>query len=247
MTNRINLLVGMLAGILLAVIVAAMAIMVMERPVQAQTDATAGTRHVTVVGHGEIKGTPDTATVEIGVETKASTTSEALDKNNTQVEKVIEKLTELGIEEKDIQTTRFNIQARYDNDGREIEGYTVSNIVMVTIRNLNQTGALLDEVVDVGANRVYGISFRVEEPDALIDQARDEALADARAKAEQLAQGSNANLGEVLVITENIGQPGPVPMVERAMPAAESLQSDVPIQTGEQTFNAQVQVSFALE
>jgi hypothetical protein len=124
----------------------------------------------------------------------------------------------------------------------------VSNTVTVTIRNLDQAGTLLDEVVQVGANRIYGINFRVDEPDDLISQARDEAIAQAREKAEQLAQQSGASVGEVLVITENIGEQPPIPRgYGGAMPAAEQAASDVPVQGGEQSFSASVQVTFALE
>jgi hypothetical protein len=248
MTDRIVLFIGALSGILLIALVAGVTSIVMGSPVQAQSTGVSNARQVTVVGNGEATGTPDTARVEIGVETSAPTTGEALQRNNEQVEAVINRLKDLGVAESDIQTSNFNMYAQYNDEGRQITGYNVSNTVSVTIRNLDQTGSLLDEVVQVGANRIYGISFRVDDPTALMEQARDEAIANARQKAERLAQQSGASLGEVLVITENIGSaPGPMPLGRGGgMPAAEQAAADVPVEAGEQRFNTNVQVTYEL-
>ncbi|MFP4438162.1 MAG: SIMPL domain-containing protein [Chloroflexaceae bacterium] len=213
---------------------------------QAQPAGVTGARQVTVVGRGEAKGTPDTGYVQIGVETEANTTEEALEQNNAQVAAIIEKIKQLGVAEEDIQTSNFSINTRYDNDGRRVVGYQVSNIVSVTIRNLEQTGTLLDQVVQVGANRVYGINFGVDDPSELLAQARDKAVADARSKAEQLAQASSASVGQVLVITENVGSQSPIPMPMRSEIAEEDAAA-VPIQTGRQTVSTQVQVTFELQ
>jgi hypothetical protein len=247
MTRSTQAIIGILSGaVLIAVLVlGAMMGLSLTQPAQAQNTGVAGMRQATVIGNGEVRGKPDTAHVQIGVETNAVTTQAALDQNNAQVAAIIAKLTELGVGEDDIQTTNFNIYATYDNEGRQVTGYNVSNTVAFTIRDLEQTGTLLDQVVREGANRIYGISFSVDDPSALLEQARGEAMDNARAKAEQLAQGSNAALGQVLVITENIGSLPPVmPLAERAAIAED--QAQVPIQAGEQTFQVQVQVTFEL-
>lgn len=246
-TNRSALFLGALAGVILIALVAGITSLVMGSPVQAQSAGVTNMRQVTVVGTGEISGTPDTARVEIGVEVTAATTSEAISQNNAQVAAVINKLKELGIADADIQTSNFNMYANYDENGREIVGYNVSNMVSVTIRNLEQAGTLLDQVVQVGANRIYGVTFSVDDPTALIAQSRDRAIENARAKAEQMAQLSGASLGEVLVITENLGsEPIPMPYGKGGgMPAAEQAAS-VPVQAGEQSFMANVQVTYEL-
>ncbi len=245
METRLITIFGVLISVLLIAILAVVVNMTVSGPVQAQpTGGTIG-RQVTVVGQGEVTGVPDTAYVQIGVETEAATTNEALAQNNTNTQAIIDKLLELGVAEKDIQTSNFSINPRYDNDGRVITGYVVNNMVAVTIRDLNQAGSLLDQVVQVGANRVYGINFGVDDPTALLDQAREKAVANARTRAEQLATASGNSLGEVIVISENIGST-PVPMpLGRGM--AEDMAASVPIQTGEQTFSAQVQITFALQ
>lgn len=243
MQNRMLTILGALIGVLLVAILAVVTSIAVTGPAQAQSPGVTSARQVTVIGQGEAKGTPDTAYVQIGVETEANTTQVALEQNNAQVTAIISRLKELGVADRDIQTSNFSINPRYDNEGRQVTGYQVSNMVAVTIRNLEQTGALLDQVVEVGANRVYGISFGIDNQTELLAQARNAAIADARARAEQLAQVSGNTLGEVLVITENIGSSvQPLPMRSGIAEDAAA----VPIQTGEQTVGAQVQVTFEL-
>lgn len=250
METRTTTLIGAVGGALLAVVVAAGAFAggALMRPAaaQAQTAAAPTLRQVTVVGSGEFRVAPDMATVQIGVETTAPTTKEALAKNTAQAQTVIDAIKQLGVADKDIQTSGFNIYATYDNEGRSITGYTVSNTVAVTIRNLARAGELLDQVVETGANRVYGISFGVSDPKAAQAQARAAAVADARAKADQLAKSSGTTLGPVLVITENLGAAVPVPMPMMADARAEAG-APVPVQAGEQTVTAQIQITYELK
>jgi hypothetical protein len=250
MQNRMLTIFGAVITLLLIAILVIVAGQSLTGAAQAQPAGVTGARQVTVVGRGEAQGTPDTAYVQIGVETEADTTEEALEQNNTQVAAMIEKIKQLGVAEEDIQTSNFSINTRYDNDGRRVVGYQVSNIVSVTIRNLEQieeqTGTLLDQVVQVGANRVYGINFGVDDPSELLAQARDKAVADARTRAEQLAQASGASVGRVLVITENVGSQSPIPMPMRSEIAEEDAAA-VPIQTGQQTVSTRVQVTFELQ
>jgi uncharacterized protein YggE len=116
--------------------------------------------------------------------------------------------------------------------------------VSVTIRDLAKAGTLLDQVVQAGANSISSISFSVDDPKALLNQARDQAMQDARARADQLAKGGSAAVGDVLVITENIGSAPPVPLRMAAPEAADS--KAVPVQPGEQSFTIDVQVTFQL-
>lgn len=241
-------IVGILAGILLIAVLAlgGLAGFALSRPAPAQAQSgIAGLRQITVVGNGEVRVTPDMATVQIGVETTAPTTQEALDQNSAQARAIIDQLTQLGLEEKDLQTSGFNIYATYADDGRTVTGYTVSNSVSATIRDLAQAGALLDSVVAAGANRVYGISFGISDPKAAQAQARDAALADAQARAAQLATSSGGQIGAVLVISESIGASPVIPM-PAMMDRAESMGGAAPIQAGEQLISAALQVTYEL-
>jgi uncharacterized protein len=246
MTRQMSLTIGVAAALLLAIL-AGMVGLLYARPVAAQASAgVPGMRQVTVVGHGELKGAPDTATVQLGVETEATTAKDALAQNSAQAQAVQAKLTELGVDAKDIQTSNFSINPTYGNDGRQVTGYHVSNLVTVKIHQLDQSGTLLDQVVQAGANSIYGISFSVENPEALLDQARKAAIENAKARATQLASASGSAIGDVLVISENIGaQPIPMPMMARAQEMA--ADQAVPMQPGEQSFSVDVQVTFGLK
>ncbi len=249
METRNSTLLGALGGALLVVALAAGAFAggALTRPsaAQAQGVGVPGMRQITVVGSGEARVAPDMASVQIGVETSAATTQEALAQNTAQAQAIIDRVQELGVAEQDVQTSGFNIYPTYGEDGRTVTGYTVSNMVSVTIRDLAQAGAMLDQVVQAGANRVYGVSFGVSDMQAAQAQAREAAVADARARAEQLAQAGGASVGQVLVISENIGAAMPVPMPAMMADRAEGGAA-VPVQAGEQTIGAQVQITFEL-
>jgi len=246
MVQRVLITVGAVGVILLLVVLAGVVGVLYARPATAQTSVgVPGMRQVTVVGHGESQGRPDMATVQIGVDSEAPTAKDALAQNNTQAQAVLDKLKQLGIAEKDIQTSNFSIYPTYATDGRQVTGYHVTNSVSVKIRNLDQSGTLLDQVVQAGANSISGISFSVTDPQSQLEQARKQAVEDAKARATQLATSGGATVGEMLVITENIGSQPPVPMAFERAAGAVADQS-VPVQAGEQSFSVDVQVTFAL-
>lgn len=228
--------------------VLALAAVGLFRPAQTVTaqPGVSNMPQIVVIGTGEVKVEPDIATITIGVETKAPTTQEALAQNSAQAQAIIERIRQLGVEAKDIQTTGLNIYPFYDEQGQNIIGYTVSNMVNVTIRNIAQAGDLIDQVVQVGANRLYGVSFGVSDTEAVMAQAREAAVANARARAEQIARASGTSLGRVLFITENFGaSPIPVPMMADAY-GAPAARSAPPVQPGQQTYSATVQITFEL-
>lgn len=268
MTRRTNvLLIGLIGAAILALI-AAGSTMWLASPAVAQPDQTPGipttptaaatpvppaetlptaetgiTRTIMVIGRGEAAGQPDTATVQIGAETRAPTAQEALSQNNSQVQAIRDQLTDLGIAENDIQTSSFSILPDYaDRDQQEISGYVVRNILGVTIRDITQAGELLDQVVDVGANRVYGITFRIDDQQELMGQARLNAIQDAQQRASQYASAVGATLGEIVAISEDLTMPGPMPVARDV-----AQEAAVPIAPGEQQLSASVRVTFALQ
>jgi uncharacterized protein len=237
-----------LAALVVALVLGAATLgAVLARPATTQAAQAVGggiVRQITVVGSGEVKVTPDQATVQIGVQTEGATSSEAMSANNTQMTALIERLKQLGIAEKDIQTSNFSISPTYNNDGRTITGYQTSNMVSVTIRDIAQTGELLDQVVQAGANMVWGISFGIGDPQAQQAAARDAAIADARVRAEAMAKAAQGSVGQVLTITESIGSV-PQPLMMAGNARAEAADA-APIATGEQTVTAQVQITYEL-
>lgn len=244
MTSRLGTIASIVGGALLLAVLVGIVALFYTRPSVAQSNTgVPGMRQVSVLGHGEVKARPDTATVQIGVEIEAANAKEALAQNNTRAQALMKQLAELGVAEKDIQTSNFSIYPTYGTDGRQVTGYRVSNIVTVKIRQLDQAGDLLDRVVQVGANSIYGLAFSVDDPAQLLEQARQQAVADAKARAGQLASAGGASVGELLVISENVaGPPIALPMMDRAAEQAPG----VPVQAGEQSFSVDVQATFAL-
>jgi uncharacterized protein YggE len=203
---------------------------------------------ITVVGQGEAFGQPDQAEVQVGVETFAESVAQATEQNEAAIQAVMAALTAQGIAEEDIQTTNYSLWAEqiYGERGPEgIAGYRVANQVNVTIHDINKVGDVLAAVTEAGANSIYGIHFRVADPAALEAQARAEAIANARERAETLASLSDVELGQVIAISEIIGQPSPFPL---GRGGAESDVASVPtLSPGQLSHQVQVQVTFAIQ
>lgn len=207
------------------------------------------TRTIIVSGSGEASRAPDVAHLTIGVDAPAKTASDAVRAMSARLEATISRLKASGVAKKDMQTAQLSISPRYNYETRpetpEIIGYTASSSLSVTLRDLDKAGALIDAAVADGANRLGGLSFGFTDPQPLELDARDAAVADARAKAERLAKAAGVSLGPVLQIRDGAQGRSPEPVVFAARAARAS--NDVPIETGESTVGASVTVVFAIE
>ncbi len=208
----------------------------------------------------EVNGTgisflaPDMATVRVGVTREARTAREALDKANTAMGRVIKSLTDSGIAKKDLRTENFSIRPRYrssklyssgENITPSIIGYTVSNTLNITIRDLKRLGTILDTVVSLGVNTGGNIRFSNSDPSAALNQARTRALHNALAKAKTLTRAAGVQLGKILSITENIGQRQISPMFTEAF-QMKAARNTVPLAAGENEYRVQVSVRWAI-
>lgn len=220
--------------------------------VQAQAQEVvnpAGSRTITVVGEGQVLIQPDVARANFGVEVVRPTVREALDENKVAMDAILAALTEQGIEERDIQTTGFSIYAeRFGPQGPLPEdevNYRVSNNVTVIIRDLATVGTVVDAAVEAGANNIYGIEFRLDDPSVVESEARESAIADAKAKAEELAELTGVSLGEVVSISEVIsnGYFASNFALNASMPLGGAA---TPISPGELQLSMQLQVSYAI-
>ena len=162
---------------------------------------------------------------------------------------ILAALKEQGIADKDIQTTYYNIYFERDPSPAtvaegakaQVQGnYRVSNMMTVTIRDISRAGDILDAAVEAGANQVYGVTFTVSDRQLWENQAREKAVADAKARAQELAKLAGVEVGQVLSISEVIGS-SPVPM------AAERAMGGGGIAPGELDFSTQIQVTFAIQ
>jgi uncharacterized protein YggE len=203
---------------------------------------------ITVRGQGEAAGAPDLATVNLGVEAFRDTVQAAREDAAAAMNQVIAVLRDRGIEERDIQTSSFNIYPRYDQNGQNITGFQVSNQATVKIRDLNALGSIIDEVVAAGGDltRFQGVSFSIENPKPLEEQARAAAVADLTAKANQLASLTGVQLGRLVSISESGGFPYPVPVAERGS-AAQDAASATNIVPGEVQVMVTLNATFAIQ
>jgi uncharacterized protein YggE len=214
---------------------------------KAQASADTG---ISVSGTGKVRAKPDVARTSIGVEVTGASLAEATALSNKQMTAVIEKLKSMGVAEKDIQTTQYNIYPVTQQSNRQgvpptITGYRVSNQLSVTIRKIDDTGKVLDAAVAAGANQVYGISFSVDNPAPYEQQARAAAVKDAQDKAAQLAKAANITLGKIVVINEGVAAPRPLVRAAGVMYAEAA--SAVPVETGELEIAVNVEVRFAIQ
>lgn len=216
----------------------------------AQPIAAAMPESITVVGTGKSIVAPDRFTFTLGVQTIAATVDEAVNENNSKVAAVIAALKKAGAEEKNIQTSQFNIWPQQDyQEGRlpRILGYQVSNSITVRSTKIADAGKLLGVALSAGVNTSSGINFESSNPSAGRDQGLRAAIEDARAKATLLAQAANRALGKAIVIMEGVqAQPPGYPMARGAVSAMEAKVSDVPVESGSQEVSYTVTVTYEL-
>jgi uncharacterized protein YggE len=215
----------------------------------AQAPESAPEGGITVVGQGEAYGQPDRATLQLGVETFAENVADAISQNEENVQAVMAALEELGIPSSDIQTSNYSVWAeqRYGENGPEgIVGYRVSNMVTVVINDINSVGDVIGAVTEAGANAIHGISFSVADPAGLEAEAREAAIANAQEKAASLADLSGVELGEVIAVSEVVGQPGPIMEGMGGARVAQDSGVSPSISPGELAYEVRVQVTFAI-
>jgi uncharacterized protein YggE len=207
---------------------------------------------VTVTGQGRATGVPDTLRATLGVEVVRDDVQTALRDANEAAADVIAALREQGIAEEDIRTTEFTVRPRRGREPgpggeRVVEGYVVRNLVEATIRDVDQAGAVLGEVVEAGgdAARVEHVRFALEDDAAQLEAARRAAFEDARAKAEQYAELAGRSLGALVSLTE-VGVPGgPPPPV--AVPDEAAGAGSVPVEPGRQEVDVRIQATWELD
>lgn len=199
------------------------------------TDPTGANEHtIAVSGTGRIVLSPDTADLRLGVSSTAKTVKAARSAAATSMTAVIASLKNLGIAEKDIQTTTLSLQPVYDyslnTNPPRLTGYQLSNAVAVTVRDLDKLGDAIDNALASGATSLDGVSFRVADQTAAEAQARQAAMTDAKAKAKTLADAAGISISGVASINETVA-PVPYPIYygsnAAGAPGAKDVQTPV--------------------
>jgi uncharacterized protein YggE len=237
MRKRIFLHAFVLAGVAVAAPFAA--------PAYAETDQPPA--FISVTGEAHISVPPDLAQIDAGVTSEAKTAREASDANNAAMGKVLLALKGAGIDEKDYQTSRLSLQAQNTVPKQGVPstiiGYRASNRVTIRLRDVTKVASAIDTLVGAGANEIGGINFTVSQASKLLDDAREQAVADARRKAEIYAKAAGVTLGAPISISEG-GAAQPVFRAKMALPMAAA---PAPIAQGEETLSISVGVTWAIK
>ncbi len=204
-------------------------------------------RTISVSGEGEVSATPDIARITTGVQMRAETAGDAMRLASDAMVLVFAALEAEGVEAADVQTSRLSLDPVWDDDPQprsgppDVVGYVAGNMVTVRLRDVDAIGSVIDALVVAGANRFEGIGFGIDDPEPMLEEARRAAVADARGRAELLAEAAGVALGPVLSLNESGGY-RPQPMF-----AQSDMARAAPVAEGTMSLSAQVQMVFAIE
>lgn len=208
---------------------------------------------VTVTGQGQVRGQPEVLVASIGVEVTDGSVQAAMDTANQRADEVVTALTDAGVDRQDIQTQQLSL--RQDRPHRppepgappppEDRPLVATNMIEVRIRDVDRAGQVLQSAADAGgdATRIHGVHFDVESDQAILDEARQRAFADARDKAEQYAELAGRDLGELISLREqrSPAPPPPAPVAEDAAAGG------IPIAPGTQQLTVHVTAVWSLD
>jgi uncharacterized protein YggE len=209
-------------------------------------------RRIVVMGEGEATVKPDIALLSLSVMREAATAREALDANNKAMAEVIAAMKASGVADRDLQTAGVQINPRYDYlnkpDGTQetkLAAYQVTNTLSVRVRDLSKTGEILDKSVSLGVNQGGGVTFTNDDPSRTLTEARRKAVADAIDRAKTLTEAAGVKLGQVIEISDVTYRQPPMPLAAKAYDRA--AEAAVPVEAGENSYKAQVNVTFELD
>jgi uncharacterized protein len=211
------------------------------------TNTPSGTTGIQVVGQGEVTGTPDTLTIDLGISVLRPGVSEAADEAASLATDLINAIEAQGVDTKDVQTRNYSIypEYTYSNSTQTLAGYRVTNTVTAKIHDIEAAGRIIDAATAAGGDavQVSSVSFSLEDDEALLSDARTRAWNDAYTKAEQLASLSGVSLGSAQSIVESVSSENPVTYY-----AAEGARDAVstPIEAGSQKVTVILTVQFSI-
>jgi uncharacterized protein YggE len=206
---------------------------------------------LSVSGEGQASAAPDMAVLGLGVSAKASTVSAANSQAQQAMTALLDSLEANGVQEKDIQTLSLSIQPEYDyrNNEQVLTGYRVSHMLQVKVRDIDRVGEVIDEAVQAGGDllQIQTISLTIDDTTALRSQARQKAVADAQATAEELAALAGVTLGDPTYITESTSTPYTQTYYDRAVSYSAEAAPATEISPGELEVVVNVQISYTIE
>lgn len=206
------------------------------------------TNTVTFQGEGKVLAKPDIAVVSFSIVTEAATSKAAQDANSPKSQAITDFLKKQGVEDKDVKTTAYNIYPQYDYprfDQPRIRGYQISQSFEVKIRNLDKASEIVDGLVTAGVNNISQLTFTIDEPEKLQEEARAKAITDAKAKAKTLEKQIGIRLGKIINFQENTGG-YPIYYLEKAIPATGGIDGPS-LPSGENEITVSVTLTYQIK
>lgn len=221
-----------------------------SQPQRVEQEAQAE-REITVQGKGEVTSTPDVARITLGVTTGTQSTADrALSILSERFQAVFGAVKQFGVEDEDIKTTNLSIRPVHDfRDGqRTLRGFEASESIQIKIRELGKVGDIIAASTREGVNQAGGISFEIDDPQELQEEAQKKAIDDAQENAEQLAKALGVKLGRVKAFTAAEGQPNvPVFQAVSTLESAGDELAGPPVPAGSQDVVATVSITYELK
>lgn len=175
---------------------------------------------IAISGEGKVVAIPDIAKLSLGVTTQKTNVADAQKENTDKMNKLVKILKDLGVDSQDIQTTNYQINPQYnwtESRGQYITGYQVDQSVAIKVRDTSKVGDILSKTAEVGANQVGGLTFTIDDPEMVKQEAREKALKNAKEKAEALAKMADVKLGKIVSFSESSNDYMPQPYYESSM------------------------------
>lgn len=219
-------------------------------PLAQMASAQGAGRVIVVTGNGQVTTEPDMAHIRLGVTHQDADAQDAMDRVSEDIRKLFAVVAEFGIEPRDVQTSSLRLDTIWENRRSNdtapprISGFVARNEITIRVRDFGALGLLLDRLLRDGANQFSGVTFAVQQPEPLVDEARKRAVADARRKAELYADAAGVTLGDVLEIREPGSDVGPSPRMARMEPVL--AEAAMPVAGGELSFGAQITIVYAI-
>ena len=211
------------------------------------TQTIAGTR-LDLNAIGEVTRVPDVAVITAGVVTRSSTASGALGDVAGKIARVLLRLKQSGVADRDIETSNVSLSPEYryvDNQPPQLTGYSASNQLKIKFRDIRNSGKIIDALVGEGANQIDGPQLLVDKPQEALDEARTKAIALGRARAELYAKSLGLHVARVVSVAESGGY-SPAPPAPMAM-MARMENASTKIEPGEQRLEVNLAMTFELQ
>lgn len=221
-------------------------------PLAAQTPEPARITGTTldIVASGEARRVPDIANINAGVVTMAPDAATAVRDNAARITRVIAALKRAGVAERDIQTANLSLSPQYryaENQPPVVTGYQATNALTIRFRDIARAGVILDALVATGVNQINGPDLTLDKPEAALDEARVDAIAKAKARAELYARAAGLRVVRILSISEAPDHSRPMPIVATAVRMQSMDAAESKVMPGEQTVGVTVSVRFELQ